>query len=53
MKQWLTIIGVGLDGLEGLSNRAQASLDEASIVAGSNRLLDVLHHLTFGDVAVP
>ena len=42
MKQWLTIIGVGLDGLEGLSNRARAIIDEATIVAGSNRLLDAV-----------
>ena len=40
MKQWLTIIGVGLDGLDGLSHRAQATIDQASVVAGSDRLLD-------------
>ncbi len=40
MTPWLTVIGVGLDSLDGLSQRARNALDAAELIAGSNRLLD-------------
>jgi precorrin-6Y C5,15-methyltransferase (decarboxylating) len=40
MSAWLTIIGVGDDGIAGLAPPARAALDEAEIVVGSKRLLE-------------
>ena len=37
MKQWLTIIGMGEDGFDGLSKTAQLSLENAEIILGSKR----------------
>lgn len=39
MKPWLTIIGVGLDGSDGLGASAREALNTADVVAGSERLL--------------
>jgi precorrin-6Y C5,15-methyltransferase (decarboxylating) len=42
MDQWLTIIGMGEDGTEGLSARAKAKLSGAEVIVGSSRLLGFL-----------
>ncbi len=42
MKQWLTIIGMGEDGLNGLSAVAKLSLEGAEFIVGSERLLAML-----------
>jgi precorrin-6Y C5,15-methyltransferase (decarboxylating) len=42
MNKWLTIIGMGEDGLDGLSPRARSLLGEAEVVVGSKRLLAFL-----------
>lgn len=39
MTAWLTILGVGDDGIEGLAPAARALLDGADVVAGSERIL--------------
>jgi precorrin-6Y C5,15-methyltransferase (decarboxylating) len=39
MKKWLSIIGMGEDGLEGLSLRARMLLSQAEVIVGSKRLL--------------
>lgn len=39
MSKWLTLIGVGDDGLPGLTPAARAALDAAEIVVGSERVL--------------
>jgi len=40
MSVWLTIIGIGDDGLDGLSSGSRALIDGADIVVGSKRLLE-------------
>lgn len=42
MSRWLTVIGMGEDGFEGLGARARAALAEAQVVVGSDRLLGLL-----------
>lgn len=42
MTPWLTVIGVGLDGLDGLGQRARDAIQAAELVAGSSRLLDAV-----------
>src|SRR5260221_3628094 len=42
MTKWLTIIGMGEDGYEGLGALARARLHEAEIIIGSSRLLAFL-----------
>jgi len=37
---WLTIVGMGDDGLDGLSPAAKAVLDGAAVLVGGHRLLD-------------
>ena len=39
MTKWLTIIGMGEDGLDGLSPRARLVLANADLIVGSKRLL--------------
>ncbi|WP_313801326.1 precorrin-6y C5,15-methyltransferase (decarboxylating) subunit CbiE [Sphingobium sp.] len=39
---WLTIIGIGEDGLDGLSTAARAALEEATLIAGAPRHLALL-----------
>jgi precorrin-6Y C5,15-methyltransferase (decarboxylating) len=43
---WLTIIGLGEDGLSGLSKASQEVLKGAAIVTGAARHLDLLPNLT-------
>lgn len=40
MSPWLTILGVGDDGIEGLAPSARALLEGAQIVVGSQRILE-------------
>lgn len=40
--RWLSVIGMGEDGIAGLSHHARALLDEAEVVVGSARLLTFL-----------
>jgi precorrin-6B C5,15-methyltransferase / cobalt-precorrin-6B C5,C15-methyltransferase len=42
LTQWLTIIGMGEDGWDGLSNRARIILKSTEVVVGSTRLLKFL-----------
>ena len=42
MSKWLTIIGMGEDGFEGLSATAKLTLQNAEAIVGSNRLLGFL-----------
>ena len=42
MNKWLTIIGIGEDGWEGISNRARLSIKSAEVIVGSERLLKLL-----------
>ena len=42
MSAWLSVIGIGDDGLDGLSRSARAVLDEAEIVVGGARHLAML-----------
>ncbi len=42
MTKWLTIIGMGEDGWEGLSNRARMSIRSADVIVGAQRLLAFL-----------
>lgn len=45
MSQWLTIVGMGEDGSDGLSAAARLALAEAEVVVGSARLLALLPQL--------
>ena len=42
MNKWLTVIGMGEDGWEGLSNRARLAIKATDVIVGSQRLLDLL-----------
>jgi len=42
MNKWLTIIGMGEDGWEGLSARARHAIETAEVIVGSSRLLAFL-----------
>jgi precorrin-6Y C5,15-methyltransferase (decarboxylating) len=42
MSKWLTIIGMGEDGWEGLSNRARLAISATDVIVGSKRLLALL-----------
>ncbi|MHC1547758.1 precorrin-6y C5,15-methyltransferase (decarboxylating) subunit CbiE [Phyllobacterium sp. K27] len=42
MTQWLTIVGIGEDGYEGLGQNARAALKAAGTIFGGNRHLDFL-----------
>jgi precorrin-6B C5,15-methyltransferase / cobalt-precorrin-6B C5,C15-methyltransferase len=42
MSKWLTIIGMGEDGWEGLSNRARLAIKSTDVIVGSSRLLSHL-----------
>lgn len=41
-QKWLSIIGIGEDGLEGLSTAARSLIDHAEILVGGDRHLDML-----------
>ena len=45
MTKWLTIIGMGEDGWEGLSNRARLVLKTTEVIVGSSRLLKLLPNI--------
>ena len=45
MTKWLTIIGMGEDGWEGLSNRARLELKTTEVIVGSSRLLKLLPNI--------
>ena len=42
MTKWLTIIGMGEDGYDGLSARSRLAIEAAEVIVGSSRLLDFL-----------
>ncbi len=42
MSKWLTIIGMGEDGWEGLSTRARLAAEQAEVIVGAKRLLAFL-----------
>lgn len=46
MSKWLTIIGMGEDGWEGLSARARNAVSTADVIVGSRRLLGFLPSTT-------
>lgn len=52
VKRWLSIIGVGEDGVEGLSSAARRAVSEAETVFGGRRHLRLLASLIRGE-AVP
>jgi len=41
-ERWLTVIGLGEDGLSGLSAAARAALDAAELLVGARRLLEMV-----------
>jgi precorrin-6Y C5,15-methyltransferase (decarboxylating) len=43
-QKWLSIIGIGEDGLQGLSAIARSLLDQATIICGGERHLTMLPH---------
>jgi len=44
-RPWLTLVGVGAEGVAGLSARAQAAILEAELVVGSERQLELVRPL--------
>ena len=42
MTKWLTIVGMGEDGWEGLSNRARLAIKTTDVIVGATRLLQLL-----------
>ena len=42
MTKWLTVIGMGEDGWEALSNRARLAIKSTDVIVGSSRLLELL-----------
>src|SRR3954454_17566161 len=51
--RWLSIIGIGEDGLEGLSPAARRLLTQACFVVGGKRHLDLAGHLSASTLAWP
>ncbi|HBT43213.1 MAG TPA: cobalamin biosynthesis bifunctional protein CbiET [Rhodospirillaceae bacterium] len=54
MDRWLSVVGIGEDGLDGLSARARALIAEAEVLVGGDRHLGMLGgdprpRLTWGD----
>ena len=45
MNKWLTIVGMGEDGWEGLSNRARLAIKSTDVIVGSARLLNLLPNI--------
>jgi precorrin-6Y C5,15-methyltransferase (decarboxylating) len=43
MKPWLTLIGLGEDGPDGLSPASRAALNDAEVIFGGPRHLDLIH----------
>lgn len=50
MSKWLTIIGMGEDGWEGLSPRARMIIESAEAIVGSARLLGFLPETVAADI---
>ena len=44
MTRWLTVVGIGEDGLEGLGSAARALIDTAEVLAGGRRHLEKVPH---------
>ncbi len=42
MKPWLSVVGLGEDGLDGLSPAARAPIDAAQVLVGGKRHLAML-----------
>jgi precorrin-6Y C5,15-methyltransferase (decarboxylating) len=51
-RPWLTLVGIGADGLEGLSAVARAALENAEFVFGSARQLSMLQDIVSCDNAI-
>ena len=49
MKPWLSVIGIGEDGIEGLSARARALIERAGLVVGGARHLSLAAPLIRGE----
>jgi precorrin-6B C5,15-methyltransferase / cobalt-precorrin-6B C5,C15-methyltransferase len=45
MSKWLTIVGMGEDGWEGLSNRARLAIKSTDVIVGSERLFKLLPNI--------
>ena len=43
--RWLSILGIGEDGLDGLGASARAALDSATVIVGGRRHLDLVRAL--------
>ena len=55
MMNSLNVIGIGLDGLEGLGEKAREKIDQATIMVGSSRHLSYLkpswcRHILLDDI---
>jgi precorrin-6Y C5,15-methyltransferase (decarboxylating) len=50
-RPWLTLVGIGADGVEGLSPVARAALESAELVFGSARQLSLLQGIVTCDTA--
>ncbi len=46
MNPWLTVLGVGADGTDDLPPAAQALIDNAEVIAGGDRHLEMLTNMT-------
>ncbi|HEU0070928.1 MAG TPA: precorrin-6y C5,15-methyltransferase (decarboxylating) subunit CbiE [Alphaproteobacteria bacterium] len=46
MNPWLTVLGVGADGTDDLPPAAQALIDNAQVIAGGDRHLEMLTNMT-------
>jgi precorrin-6Y C5,15-methyltransferase (decarboxylating) len=49
---WLSIVGIGADGAEGLPPRARAAIEQAELVAGSQRQLALVRSLVRCEVLI-
>ncbi|MEQ8228136.1 MAG: precorrin-6y C5,15-methyltransferase (decarboxylating) subunit CbiE [Rhodospirillales bacterium] len=54
MDRWLSVVGIGEDGLDGLTARARKAVDDAAVLVGGDRHLSMLAEdarprLTWGD----
>jgi precorrin-6Y C5,15-methyltransferase (decarboxylating) len=49
---WLSIVGLGADGVDGLSTKARATLARAQLVFGSERQLQLVRALLTGEARV-
>jgi precorrin-6Y C5,15-methyltransferase (decarboxylating) len=52
VNRWLSIIGIGEDGLDGLSQAARALISQAALVAGGRRHLAMVQSITTGETLV-